>query len=247
MVVLRDERRIARMKQIGQWTSLAGMLALVGGLVMAFTALNGSASLVFYQLLALMGGWILSQIGIYLAHRYVRDPRPDQVLDQQVKKVARDGRFYHFLLPAPHVLLTPQGIIIFIAKFQSGRITVQGDKWRQKGIGFRRFFGQEGLGNPTREAESAVAAVASYLRKHAPTVEEVPIAPVIVFTTKHAGELDLDNSDIPAIHFAKLKTFLRQQRGKKAKNMPAADYEAIKAAFDKKADHLLEEVDSDDV
>jgi hypothetical protein len=246
MVVLRDERRIARMKQIGQWTSLAGMLLLVGGLVMAFTALNGSASLVFYQLLALMGGWILSQIGIYLAHRYVREPRPDQVLDQQVKKGARDGRFYHFLLPAPHVLLTPEGIIVFIAKFQSGNVSVQGDKWRQTGVGFRRFFGQEGLGNPTREAESAVAAVASYLRKNAPSVEEVRIAPVIVFTTKQAGELDLDDSNIPAVHFAKLRTFLRQQRSKNVKPMPTADYEAIKAAFDQKASHLIEEIEEED-
>jgi hypothetical protein len=234
------------MKQIGQWTSLAGMLALIGGLVMAFTALDGSSNIIFYQLLALMGGWVLSQVGIYLAHRYVRSPRPDQVLDQQVKKVARDGRFYHFLLPAPHVLLTPQGIIIFITKFQSGNISVQGDKWRQKGIGLRRLFGQEGLGNPTREAETSVAAIASYLRKHAPTVEEVPIAPVIVFTAKQAGELDLSGSDIPAVHFAKLKTFLRQQRGKKASPMPAADYEAIKIAFDKKAAHLIEEVALDD-
>jgi hypothetical protein len=246
MVVLRDEQRIARMKQIGKWASLLGMLALVGGLVMAFTALDGSANIVFYQLLALLGGWVLSQIGIYLAHRYMREPRPDQVLDQQVKKVVRDGRFYHFLLPSPHVLLTPQGIIVFIAKFQSGRIHVQGDKWRQTGVGLRRFFGQEGLGNPTREAEAAVGAIANYLRKNAPTVEEVPIAPVIVFTTKQAGELDLDDSDIPAVHFAKLRTFLRQQRSKGAKAMPPADYEAIKAAFDKKAAHLMEEIDRDE-
>lgn len=246
MVVLRDERRIARMKQIGQWASLGGMLLLIGGLVMAFTALNGSSSLVFYQLLALLGGWMLSQLGIYLAHRYVRDPRPDQVLDQQVKKVARDGRFYHFLLPAPHVLLMPQGIIVFIAKFQSGNVTVQDDKWRQSGVGMRRFFGQEGLGNPTREAESAVAAVANYLRKNAPGVEEVRIAPVIVFTTKEAGELDLKGSTIPAMHYAKVKSFLRQQRSKGVKPMPEADYDAIKAAFDKKATHLIEEVAEDD-
>ena len=235
------------MKQIGQWTSLAGMLLLVGGLVMAFTALDeSSSSVVFYQLLALLGGWMLSQIGIYLAHRYVRDPRPDQVLDQQVKKVARDGRFYHFLLPAPHVLLTPQGIIVFIAKFQSGNITVQNDKWKQSGIGMRRFFGQEGLGNPTREAASAVAAIASYLRKNAPDVEEVPVAPVIVFTTKEAGELNLKGSTIPAMHYGKLKSFLRQQRGKDVKPMPKADYEAVKMAFDKKAAHLIEEVSEED-
>jgi hypothetical protein len=247
MVVLRDEQRIARMKQIGKWASLLGMGALVGGLVMAFTALDGSSTdVVFYQLLALLGGWILSQIGIYLAHRYMRDPRPDQVLDQQVKKVARDGRFYHFLLPAPHVLLTPQGIIVFIAKFQSGNISVKDNKWRQTGVGLRRFFGQEGLGNPTREAEAAVAAVANYLRKNAPSVEEVRVAPVIVFTTKQAGELNLDGSDIPAVHFAKLRTFLRQQRGKNVKPMPPDDYEAIKIAFDRKAAHLIEEIEPDD-
>ena len=247
MVVIRDERRIARMKQIGQWTSLAGMLLLIGGLVMAFTALDGTANnIIFYQLLALLGGWMLSQVGIYLAHRYVRDPRPDQVLDQQVKKVARDGRFYHFLLPAPHVLLTPQGIIVFIAKFQSGNITVQNDKWRQSGVGMRRIFGQEGLGNPTREAESAVAAIANYLRKNAPSVEEVRIAPVIVFTTKEAGELNLKGSTIPAMHYAKLRSFLRQQRGKGVKPIPTADYEAVKTAFDKKAAHLIEEIAAGD-
>lgn len=233
------------MKQIGQWASLLGMLLLIGGLLLAFTALDGSGNIIFYQLLALMGGWMLSQVGIYLAHRYVRDPRPDQVLDQQVKKVARDGRFYHFLLPAPHVLLTPQGIIVFIAKFQSGNITVQNDKWKQTGVGMRRFFGQEGLGNPAREAESAVAAVASYLRKNAPSIDEVRIAPVIVFTTKNAGELDLDGSSIPAVHYAKLRNVLRQQRTKGVKPMPVADYKAIKIAFDKKAAHLVEEIEED--
>ena len=248
MVVIRDERRIYRMKQIGQWASLGGMVLLIGGLVMAFTALDGSNNnIIFYQLLALLGGWMLSQVGIYLAHRYVRDPRPDQVLDQQVKKVARDGRFYHFLLPAPHVLLTPQGIIVFIAKFQSGNVTVLADKWRQSGVGMRRFFGQEGLGNPTREAESSVAAVANYLRKNAPSVEEVRIAPIIVFTTKESGQLDLKGSTIPAMHYAKLRTFLRQQRTKGTKPMATADYEAIQTAFDKKAAHLLiEDVVADD-
>ena len=110
----------------------------------------------------------------------------------------------------------------------------------------RRFFGQEGLGNPTREAASAVAAIASYIRKNAPDVEEVPVAPVIVFTTKEAGELNLKGSTIPAMHYGKLKSFLRQQRGKDVKPMPKADYEAVKMAFDKKAAHLIEEVSEED-
>jgi hypothetical protein len=245
MLVIRDEKRIYRLKQISQWFSLTGMLALLAGLVMAFTALSGSANLVVYQLLALLGGWLLSQTGIFLAHRYARDPRPDEVLDQQVKKVWRDGRMYHYVLPTPHVLLTPTGIVVFIAKFQGGKISVEGNRWSQKGLGMRKFFGQEGLGNPSREAEIAVQSVANYLRKHAPSVEEVLIAPVIVFTTKQAGELDLKGSNIPAVHFTKLKSFLRQQRSKD-KPMPLQDYEAIKAAFERKAAHLVAKLQEDD-
>lgn len=243
MKVLRDEKAIERRRKIGQFTSLLGMAALIGGLILAFT---NAENVIVYQLLALSLGWILSQVGVYLSHRYLRRPRPDEVIDDAVRKVARNGRMYHYLLPAPHVLLTPTGVIVFVAKYQGGDITADGDKWKQKGIGFRRFFGQEGLGNPSREAETQVKAMASYIRKHAPSVEEVLIAPLIVFTTKNAGTLDLERSNIPAMYYTKLKGFLREQRRKGPDPMPPEDYEAIKTAFDRKAAHLLEEENGED-
>ncbi len=246
MLVIRDERRIYRLKQAGQYLSLIGMLALIAGLILAFTVTaESSFDAITYQLLALALGWIMSQVGIFLAHRYAREPRPDEVLDQQVKKVWKDGRFYHYILPSPHVLLTPYGIIIFIAKFQGGKITVDGDKWTQKGVGMRKIFGQEGLGNPTREAEIAVRSVANYLRKHAPSVDEVLIAPVIVFTIKNSGELELKDSNIPAMHFGKLKSYLRQQRSKTDKPMPEEEFMAIRAAFERKVGHLVAELEED--
>jgi hypothetical protein len=225
------------MSAVAKWANIIGMAALVAGLVMAFTNLESFSNLVFYQLLALMAGWLLSQIGIYLTHRYLRRPRPDEVLDEAVKKVARNGRFYHYLLPAPHVLLTPEGIIVFNAKYQGGNISVDGDKWKQTGIGMRRFFGQEGLGNPTREVENMVKAMANFIHKNAPDVEEIPIGALIVFTTKGIQNLDIKDSRIPAMHATKIKGYLRQ---KKRKPLPQADYEAIKTAFDQKATHLLE-------
>jgi hypothetical protein len=130
------------------------------------------------------------------------------------------------------VLLLPTGVVVLVAKYQAGQISVQGDTWTQKGLGLRRFFGQEGIGNPTREAENSVAAIAHFLQKNAPQVEEVPIGALIVFTTKGMKELDLKGSTVPAMHYTKVKGFLKQQNRPK---LPAADYEAIRTAFDQKA------------
>lgn len=236
MIILRDDVRIARLKRISQITSFIGMGALLAGLLLVF--IPDTANLFFYQLVALFVGWMLSQLGIYLGHQYLRSPRPDEVLDDVLRKIARNGRIYHYLLPAHHVLLLPTGIIVFVTKYQGGNISVEGDKWKQGGMGLRRFFGQERLGNPSREAALSVEAVASYLNKHAPSVEEVPIAALIVFTNKGNKNLNLKNSNIPAMHYTKVKGYLRQQ--KRDTPMPEEDFRAIQAAFDQKAAHLLE-------
>lgn len=231
MIVTRDDKKIARFRTVGQVTSFAGMAALIGGMVLIFI---GDPEQVFYlQLAALLGGWALSQVGIYYANRYLRRPRPDEVLDEALDKVAKDGRLYHYILPTPHVLLLPTGIVIFINKFQGGNISVVDDKWRQTKLGLRRFFGQEGIGNPTKEAEHAIGLIANFLKKNAPEVEEVPIGALIVFTFKGAQELDLKGSTLPAMHYTKLKGFLKQQ--KQSQKMSPANYEAIRTAFDKEA------------
>jgi hypothetical protein len=225
--------------RLGQIASLLGLLALVAGLLFIFISDNPNVFL--YQLVALVVGFGLSQVGLYLSHRYLRRPRLDQVLDKAAGKFARkDGRLYHYLLPAPHVLLLPVGIVVLVAKYQSGRISVQGDRWTQGGVGMRRFFGREGLGNPTREAEAQAARMTAMIQEVAPTAADVPVLPVIVFTTPNLDTLDLKESRIPATHAAKLGPVLRQQT-QALKPLPKADYDALRAAFDSKAAHLLEE------
>ncbi|MFO7538058.1 MAG: nuclease-related domain-containing protein [Chloroflexota bacterium] len=236
MQVIRDEKRIERMRRLSQYMTLIGLAALVGGLVLAFTM--DSVEVFIYQLIALAVGLILSQIGVYLGHRYVRRPRPDQVLDEAVKKVMKNGRMYHYILPASHVLLTPRGIILFLAKYQVGEIKAEGDKWTQKGIGLRRFFGQESLGNPSREAQIMVERLANFLRKNAPEVEEVPIAALIVFTTKEIKSLDVANANFPAMHYSKVKGYLKQQWQNSQDKMDRETYTAVQAAFDRRAEGL---------
>lgn len=241
MIILRDEKRVERLRKIGQYVSFLGMGILLVGLVIIFW---GNENAVLFQLIALAAGWLVSQIGMYLTHRYGRDPRPDQVLDEALKHVTRDGRLYHYLLPAPHVLLVPTGVIILHTKYQIGEITADGDNWKQKGVGLRKYFGQEGLGNPSKEADRLVSAMANYIRKNAPQIEEVPMAPLIVFTTKDIKNLDVKNSNIPAMHYSKLKGFLRQQKDA-LPPLPQDEYAALRAAFDKKAANLVAVEDAD--
>lgn len=239
MVVLRDEKRIARLARLAQFVSLVGLATLVAGLLIIF--ISDSTAIFIYQLIALVVGFILSQVGMYLAHRYLRRPRLDQVIDRAAGKFARkDGRLYHYLLPAPHVLLLPTAIVPLVAKYQGGRITAAGDSWRQTGLGMRRFFGREGLGNPTHEAETMAAKMAAFVQEAAPNAGAVPILPVIVFTTPNIDSLDVKESRIPATHASKLSNVLRQQTAG-LKPLSRADYDALRAAFDVKAAHLLEE------
>jgi hypothetical protein len=234
MVILRDEEYVAKQKKRSRQASLIGFVFLLGGFVLVFANVQ---YLVLFQLAALLIGFGLSQYGLYLTHRFGRSPRPDEVLDDALKNVARDGRLYHYVLPAPHVLLTKSGPIVFVLKYQIGNIVADGDNWRQSGIGFRRFFGQEGLGNPTKDADKMVSALAGYINKHAPELEEVLIAPMIVFTSKNIKNLDVADSNIPAMHYSKVKGFLRH----KGLGDPIAtsDYETLRAAFDEAASDLL--------
>jgi hypothetical protein len=237
MLVIRDDKKIARLRLFGQITSFLGLAILIGGMLLIFF---GDPQEVFLmQMAALFVGWLLSQVGLYFTQRFSRRPRADEVLDEALTKVAKDGRIYHYVLPAPHVLLLPSGIIVIVAKYQGGKISADGDKWQQSGIGLKRFFGQEGIGNPSKDADHNVAALAHFLKKNVPQVEEVPIAALIVFTTKGVKDLDLKRSSSPAMHATKAAGYLKQNKGKTP--MPAADYEAIRQALDEKAGVLANE------
>ena len=241
MIIYRDEERIARLKQRSRRVSLIGFLIMASGLIMYFLAPSlgdfNERDVFLYETAALVVGFGLVQYGLYLQHRYMRSPRPDEVLDDAVRSVAKDGVMYHYLLPAPQVLLTPAGPIVFALKYQTGVIRADGDRWSQKGLGFRRFFGQEGLGNPTKDAEKMVTALAGYISRNAPDIEEVPIGAMIVFTSKNRDELDVSGSRIPAMHYSKVKGFLKQQG--KGEPLPQAQYDALRAAFDEAAGDLV--------
>lgn len=239
MVVLRNEKRAALMARLGQIISLVGMGVLILGLLVIFLVDDNRVFL--YQLVALAVGFILSQVGLYLNHRFGRKPRPDQILDTAVEKFARkDGRMYHFELPAEHVLLLPSAVLVFIAKYQGGNISVKGDAWKQSGIGFRGMLGQERLGNPSKDVVKALDKMTAFIASAAPAASDAPLIPIIVFTASNIGNLDTEHSTTPALYHTKLNGYLRQRKDLQ-KAMPAATYQALRQAFDAKAADVIPE------
>jgi len=234
METIRDDKKIARYRQIGIITMFVSIGILLSGLFL------GSNQI--WSLLALGIGWLVAQVSLYLSNRYVRKPRADEALDEVLsklvaEKVVKRGRVYHYCLPVPHVLLTPDGIVLFVLKYQRGNMEADGDKWRQTKVGLlnlNKYLAQESIGNPTREAELALQLMVNFLNKNVPEVEELPLAVLIAFTTVPNTQLDVQRSRVPAMHVSKVKGYLRQQ-WEKSKPMPKNHYEAIQAAFDKAA------------
>lgn len=145
MKSIKNEKLIKRNGQIGQWTSLAALIVLGVGMYISFTRTD----LFVYSLAALLVGFTLTQIGMYMGNRYGRSPRPDEKLDAGLKGLQNEFTIYHYTTPASHLLIGPAGIWVLLPYHQRGRVTYHKNRWRMSGGGFlqgyMRLFGQEGL------------------------------------------------------------------------------------------------------
>ena len=205
MQTYRNDKYIRSRARIGRYASFAGMGVLLVGLIITWT----SPELIGVSLLALIAGFVLSQVGLYYANRFARAERPDQVLPKALKGFDDRYMLFQYTSPAGNVLVTPSSCVVFALKMQGGPIQYQNGRWKNN-IGWRRilaWFAQDSLGNPTREAESEADALRRYVAKKIPDIE-VPVQPVIVFANP-AAEVDAGESPVPAIHYKKLKEWLR--------------------------------------
>jgi hypothetical protein len=206
MRIIRNDKFIKQRASLGRNISIAGLVILVIGLLISFSA----PQLFLLSFLCLLIGFLCSQVGIYLANRYIRIDRPDEVLQKALKGFDDRYALYLYTSPAGNVFLTPTKCVVFTVKLQSGPIEYRAGKWHHRTGGLKRLFGwmtQEGLGNPTRDAETENASLQRYITKKLPDVE-VAIQPVIVFSSPTA-ELNTAGAPIPAIHAKKLKEWLR--------------------------------------
>lgn len=228
MQVVTNEKLIRNRARLGRVASFAGLAVLILGLT---ASLSPHRLLTPTQwLLASFGclfvGFVLSQIGLYHANRWVKEPRGDQTLVKILKGFDDRYHLYNYVLAAPHVLLAPFGLCVITPRDEGGQVRCEGEKWRHEGSWRRvmfRIFGQEGLGNPAKEVRAAVEKLRRFLAERLPG-KEVPIEGIVVFTNPQV-DLEVENPSVPVLDGKQFKSFLRDLS--KEKPIPGSQWRQL--------------------
>ncbi len=210
---------------------IAGLIVLAGGM---FVSIRFTDPRYFYlTLLALLFGFILSQVGIYFANRFSRHPRPDEQLNQALKGL--DGKFtlYHYMTPIPHLLVGPAGIWVLMPRNQKGRIIFSNGRWKQKGGNlYLKIFAQESLGRPDIDLEAEIDRVKQFLSKNLPEGSEIPSIRAALIFTDPKIVIDIpENAEPPAetVVLKDLKEIVR--KAAKGKALTPAAVQQVTAIF----------------
>ncbi len=178
----------------------------------------------------LLGGLILSTIGIYLANRWARKPRPETSLEGALKKFPDSYRLYHYSnLPCKHILLSPFGVVLFHTINWEGVYSYKDGRWREY-INFGRAIRyplEQHLGNPTRTALSVEQNMRDYFKAKMGDISALPIHSTIVFL-HFKTKLDVENPPVPVY----LIDGLKKKVPAKGEKLPEALYSHLKEILD---------------
>lgn len=179
---------VKRRSRLGFWSTLIGVGLMVGAVFLAQDVNNA------------LGAWLVSLAGLgvalfgtYNINRWARKPMAYVMLPELLDKLDSRYLLLNHSSIAPHLLLTPKGIIVLRGKRYEGPITYDANAQQWKGrFSLGRFYSQgltaEGLGNPSTEAAALRNDVEGWLTENEVTA---PVAPVILFTsplTTFAGD-----------------------------------------------------------
>jgi hypothetical protein len=213
MNIITNTKLIKRNAKIGQYTSLGALVILGAGLFISFQMKDTNSFT--YSMVALLVGFILSQVGIHFTNRWGRNPRPDEVIDKSLKGLGREYCIYHYVTPVSHLLIGPAGLWTILPNFTAGKVTFDGKRWRVKGGGFLqsyiRLFGQDSIGRPDIESEAEIESVTRHLKRMLPEGTEIPeVQAALVFASPKV-ELEIDETPVPAMLPKDLKDYLREK------------------------------------
>lgn len=228
MRILVNEPLIRRQATRGQRVMTAGFALLV---IAVLLSLQPKSVALAYG--AMIVGLITLNIGVAIGGKWLRKPRPDQLLDKVLKDVDHGSRLYNYLLPVDHAILSSAGFFVLTLKGQDGRITCRGEKWRRR-LGLwstvRALF-EAPLGNPSRQARRESDALRRWLAAKLPETE-VPVQPAIVFVHPQV-ELEVEDPAVPAVTLRNLKGYLREATKEKA--VSQATLKSLAALCDEQA------------
>jgi len=211
---------------MGQLATFIGLAMVFGGLIASFTQYR----LMTVFIVAL--GVVMYTLGTRGQEQASREPLHIKQLTEALSEFDDRYRLYSYVLPAPHVLLTPHGVFVLVLKGADGRIRCFKDKW-VRDMSLRRmlrFFTEESLGNPTKEATQDVEKLQKYVEKHAPDVQ-VDTYGLVVFVNPEA-RLEITTAPLPVLPVRRLKSHIRRASAR-MDDVPPETLDSLTQLFEK--------------
>ncbi len=232
MRVVINEAQIKRNRQMSHimfFISLAGM-----GIGFYYTWTsdpNSSANQISCFILPIL--MLLTLSSVRMANNWIREPRPKDVLAESLKGLGKKYTLFHYLLPAPHVLIGPEGVFALTTVWQEGHFRIDGKRWRgEEGLGRRLigFMRQDLIGNPYTDAVFYTQQVQKLMDRVAPD-RGIEVQPLVVFISPNA-EFEAEDPLFPLVYAdsrkkPNLRDYLKERSARPNKTLGEEELDKI--------------------
>ncbi len=232
MRVVINQAKVKRNRQISHILFLVSLAGMGIGFFYTWTAdPNAQTSQISCFILPML--MLLTLISVRMANTWIREPRPEDVLEQAFKGLGKRYTLFHYLLPAPHVLIGPEGVYTLNVVWQEGKYAVKGKKWSGDGGIVRKILGymrQDLLGNPFADAMLQAQQVQQIIDKIAPD-SGVEVQPLVVFISPKV-EVAIEDPMLPVLYAdpkrkPSLREYLKTQAKSGRKTLSEADLDKL--------------------
>ncbi len=228
MKIYIDRQKINARAQAAHIASVGGMLLLLVSVILPLFLPKWGTWMSAVMVVGAAG----AMVGIYLANRWVRRPRPEESLDKALKAFDDNYHIYHYpsSLPCEHILLTPTGVLALEVVNLSGSFSYRHGRWREAMTIGRalRYLVEERVSDPVVLAEAISQEMSRKLDKDLDGQVVAPIRALTVFTHP-AVELAVDRGPIPACKIDKL----RKQASISGPRLSPDIYEKVSSYFER--------------
>lgn len=210
MKIITNEKKLKRNRKIGQYLTLAGLAVLGIGVYLTF---QNNITYVSWSFAALILGFTLSQVSLYIQNRWGRNPRTDETINKALKGLDARYTIFHYIAPVHHLLVGPCGIIAILPYYVKGSISYQNGRYKQKGGNwYLKIFAQESIGRPEIDADTAVHSIHEAIQKKNTDENEIPPIKSVLLFFDPTVNLNLDDeAPIDAVLLDKFKEYIRKQ------------------------------------
>ena len=237
MRVVVNEAQIKRKRQISHILFLISLAGMGIGFFYTWTSdpNSGASQISCFILPVLM---LLTLTSVRMANNWIREPRPKDVLAESLKGLGKKYTVFHYLLPAPHVLVGPEGVFTLTTVWQDGNFRVTGKKWQGEGGLTKKLLGylrQDLIGNPFTDAVFHAQQIQRLVDKIEPD-SGIEVQPLVVLLSQNVT-VETEDPLFPVL-FAdskqrpSLRAYLKELSGKPTRTLTDAAMDKIDEMYD---------------